>query len=101
MWGNNAPTFGAASDGDGDRNMILGTHFFITPSDSVAMIAANAKACIPYFKDGLKVSGVLQSSCMITLVHGCSPCSWECRPSSNLDSLCMGMWRARDHPRRF
>ncbi|CAM6106449.1 unnamed protein product [Calypogeia fissa] len=53
MYGNNAPDFGAASDGDGDRNMILGNHFFITPSDSVAIIAANAKA-IPYFKSGLK-----------------------------------------------
>jgi phosphoglucomutase len=46
--------FGAASDGDGDRNMILGKDFFITPSDSVAMIAANAQECIPYFKGGLK-----------------------------------------------
>ena len=55
MWGAGAPTFGAASDGDGDRNMILGTKFFITPSDSVAMIAANAQACIPYYKAGLKV----------------------------------------------
>ena len=54
MWGNDAPDFGAASDGDGDRNMILGNHFFITPSDSVAMIAANAQQCIPYFKSGLK-----------------------------------------------
>ena len=54
MWADNAPQFGAASDGDGDRNMILGDHFFITPSDSVAMIAANADA-IPYFKSGLKV----------------------------------------------
>jgi len=51
--------FGAASDGDGDRNMILGKDFFITPSDSVAMIAANAQECIPYFKDGLK--GVARS----------------------------------------
>ena len=45
MWGSDAPNFGAASDGDGDRNMILGKSFFITPSDSVAMIAANAQAC--------------------------------------------------------
>jgi len=51
--------FGAASDGDGDRNMILGKDFFITPSDSVAMIAANAQECIPYFKGGLK--GVARS----------------------------------------
>jgi phosphoglucomutase len=42
--------FAAASDGDGDRNMILGRRFFVTPSDSLAIIAANAKTCIPYFK---------------------------------------------------
>ncbi len=39
---NPAPDFGAASDGDGDRNMILGRHFFVNPSDSLAIIAANA-----------------------------------------------------------
>jgi len=59
MFGTNAPAFGAASDGDGDRNMILGDHFFVTPSDSVAIIAANAQASIPYFKSGLK--GVARS----------------------------------------
>lgn len=59
MWGEGAPDFGAASDGDGDRNMILGNKFFITPSDSVAMIAANAQAAIPYFSGGLK--GVARS----------------------------------------
>jgi phosphoglucomutase len=58
MWGEKAPNFGAASDGDGDRNMILGDHFFANPSDSVAMIAANYQA-IPYYKDGLK--GVARS----------------------------------------
>lgn len=42
------PTFGAAADGDADRNMILGANFFVTPSDSLAVIAANAD-CIPYF----------------------------------------------------
>ncbi len=51
----NAPVLGAASDGDGDRNMILGKQFFVNPSDSLAIIAANAQACIPYFKGGLKV----------------------------------------------
>ncbi|KAF4348140.1 hypothetical protein F8388_022331, partial [Cannabis sativa] len=40
MYGDNGPDFGAASDGDGDRNMILGKGFFITPSDSVAIIAS-------------------------------------------------------------
>ncbi|XP_072047752.1 phosphoglucomutase-1-like [Amphiura filiformis] len=52
--------FGAAFDGDGDRNMILGLNgFFVTPSDSVAVIAANAK-CIPYFATG-KVKGLSRS----------------------------------------
>ncbi|XP_058769745.1 phosphoglucomutase, chloroplastic [Vicia villosa] len=54
MYAENGPDFGAASDGDGDRNMILGTSFFVTPSDSVAVIAANAKEAIPYFKDSVK-----------------------------------------------
>uniref|UniRef100_A0A8C8G793 Phosphoglucomutase 1 n=1 Tax=Oncorhynchus tshawytscha TaxID=74940 RepID=A0A8C8G793_ONCTS len=46
---------GAAFDGDGDRNMVLGKHgFFVNPSDSVAIIAANI-TCIPYFqKTGVK-----------------------------------------------
>lgn len=47
------PDFGAACDGDADRNMIVGKKFFVTPSDSVAIIAANYKA-IPYFAGGLK-----------------------------------------------
>ena len=43
--------FGAAFDGDGDRNMILGQNaFFVTPCDSLAVIAANCKEFIPYFK---------------------------------------------------
>jgi phosphoglucomutase len=42
MFGPDAPDFGAASDGDGDRNMVLGRHFFVTPSDSLAVILANA-----------------------------------------------------------
>ncbi|XP_019093328.1 PREDICTED: probable phosphoglucomutase, cytoplasmic 2 [Camelina sativa] len=53
------PEFGAAADGDADRNMILGKRFFVTPSDSVAIIAANAVAAIPYFSSGLK--GVARS----------------------------------------
>ena len=46
-------TFGAASDGDGDRNMIIGKGVFVTPSDSVAIIA-DWSHVIPYFKSGLK-----------------------------------------------
>ncbi|CAM6117754.1 unnamed protein product [Calypogeia fissa] len=53
------PEFGAAADGDADRNMILGKKFFVTPSDSVAIIAANAVGSIPYFSGGLK--GVARS----------------------------------------
>mgnify|MGYP007067660208 FL=1 len=47
--------------------MILGNHFFITPSDSVAMIAANAQAAIPYFKSGPKV-GVFMAMVLGTSV---------------------------------
>jgi phosphoglucomutase len=49
------PSFGAAADGDGDRNMIIGSKFFVSPSDSLAVIAANANV-IPFFKaqGGLK-----------------------------------------------
>lgn len=57
-YGTLAPDFAAASDGDGDRNMILGNHFFVTPSDSLALIAANAKL-IPAYAKGL--SGVARS----------------------------------------
>ncbi|WP_295433182.1 alpha-D-glucose phosphate-specific phosphoglucomutase [uncultured Thiodictyon sp.] len=45
--------FGAASDGDGDRNMILGKEFFVTPSDSLAVLAANAHLT-PGYKDGIR-----------------------------------------------
>lgn len=48
-----APDFGAACDGDADRNMILGKNFFVTPSDSVAIITANYKR-IPYLSGGIK-----------------------------------------------
>ncbi|MBD0336789.1 MAG: alpha-D-glucose phosphate-specific phosphoglucomutase [Cyanobacteria bacterium Co-bin13] len=53
LFGDNAPDFGAASDGDGDRNMILGRHFFVTPSDSLAVLAANAHL-VPGYRNGLK-----------------------------------------------
>ncbi|KAL1219825.1 Phosphoglucomutase [Cardamine amara subsp. amara] len=54
MYRDDGPDFGAASDGDGDRNMVLGNKFFVTPSDSVAIIAANAQEAIPYFRAGPK-----------------------------------------------
>ncbi|MGK7889144.1 MAG: alpha-D-glucose phosphate-specific phosphoglucomutase [Leptolyngbyaceae cyanobacterium] len=54
----NAPDFGAASDGDGDRNMIVGNNFFVTPSDSLAVLAANA-TLVPGYKGGL--AGIARS----------------------------------------
>ena len=53
MMGPDAPDFGAASDGDGDRNLIIGKHRFITPSDSLALLAANAHLA-PGYAGGLK-----------------------------------------------
>jgi len=56
--GDSAPDFGAASDGDGDRNMILGKNFFVTPSDSLAVLAANA-TLVPAYAGG--IAGVARS----------------------------------------
>lgn len=58
LFGDAAPDFGAASDGDGDRNMILGRRFFVTPSDSLAVMAANA-TLVPGYARGL--AGVARS----------------------------------------
>jgi len=53
MMAADAPDFGAASDGDGDRNLIIGKGIFVTPSDSLALLAANAHLA-PGYKAGLK-----------------------------------------------
>jgi phosphoglucomutase len=58
MWGDAAPDFGAASDGDGDRNMILGPRCFVTPSDSLAVLASHATLA-PGYAHGLR--GVARS----------------------------------------
>ena len=50
LFRDDGPDFGAASDGDGDRNMILGRQFFVTPSDSLAVLAANATVAPGYAK---------------------------------------------------
>src|SRR5690606_19511968 len=52
------PDFGAASDGDGDRNLIIGKNRFVTPSDSLAILAANAHLA-PGYKDG--IAGIARS----------------------------------------
>ena len=56
--GNNALDFAAASDGDGDRNMILGKNCFVVPSDSLAILAANA-TLFPAYQNG--IPGVARS----------------------------------------
>jgi phosphoglucomutase len=58
MMAEGAPDFGAASDGDGDRNLIIGKGIFVTPSDSLALLAANAHLA-PGYKDGL--AGIARS----------------------------------------
>jgi phosphoglucomutase len=54
-----APDLGAACDGDGDRNMILGRDFYVSPGDSLAVIAEHARACIPGCGRGL--TGIARS----------------------------------------
>jgi phosphoglucomutase len=58
VFGPDAPDFGAASDGDGDRNMVLGKRFFVNPSDSLAVIASNATLA-PGYASGL--AGIARS----------------------------------------
>lgn len=58
MYGDNAPDFGAASDGDGDRNMVVGPHQYVTPSDSLAVLTAHAHRAPAYAKG---LAGVARS----------------------------------------
>ena len=58
MFGDDAPQFGAASDGDGDRYIVLGPNQYVSPSDSLAIIAANAHLA-PGYSDG--ISGIARS----------------------------------------
>ena len=58
MMSKDAPDFGAASDGDGDRNLIIGRSIFVTPSDSLALLAANAHLAPGY---GKGIAGIARS----------------------------------------
>ncbi len=60
--GENAVSFAAASDGDGDRNMILGRNFFVTPSDSLAVMAANAHLIKGYKQGAVGVARSMPTS---------------------------------------
>ncbi len=66
MFSDQAADFGAANDGDGDRNMILGKKFFVTPSDSLAILTDNFKL-IPAYKNG--IYGVAKSAATSTAVE--------------------------------
>ena len=66
MFSDNATDFGAANDGDGDRNMILGKSFFVTPNDSLAIITDNFSV-VPYYKNG--IYGVAKSAATSTAVE--------------------------------
>lgn len=68
MMSKNAPDFGAASDGDGDRNLIIGRGQFVTPSDSVAMLAANAHLAPGYAKGLAGVARSMPTSAAIDRV---------------------------------
>jgi len=68
MSGPDAPDFGAASDGDGDRNMILGRDMYVTPSDSVAILAANARVVPGYAKGLAGVARSMPTSCALDRV---------------------------------
>jgi len=71
MSGAGAADFGAASDGDGDRNMIVGRDFIVTPSDSLAVLAANA-ALVPGYAAGL--AGVARS---MPTIGSSRPCAMK------------------------
>lgn len=68
MHGPDAPDFGAASDGDGDRNMIVGRDCYVTPSDSLAVLAANAHLA-PGYAGGLNgIARSMPTSCAVDRV---------------------------------
>jgi phosphoglucomutase len=63
-----APDFGAASDGDGDRNLIIGRGLYVTPSDSLAVLAANAQLAPAYAKGLSGVARSMPTSCAVDKV---------------------------------
>jgi phosphoglucomutase len=59
MYGEDAPNLGAACDGDGDRNLVVGRGMFVSPGDSLAVIAEHASRAIPGYRQGL--NGIARS----------------------------------------
>lgn len=68
MMSKGGPDFGAASDGDGDRNLIIGKNQFVTPSDSLALLAANAHLAPGYSKGLAGVARSMPTSCAVDRV---------------------------------
>ena len=68
MMSKGGPDFGAASDGDGDRNLIIGKNQFVTPSDSLALLAANAHLAPGYAKGLAGVARSMPTSCAVDRV---------------------------------
>ncbi len=68
MMSPSGPDFGAASDGDGDRNLIIGKNQFVTPSDSLALLAANAHLAPGYAKGLVGVARSMPTSCAVDRV---------------------------------
>ncbi|WP_047395613.1 alpha-D-glucose phosphate-specific phosphoglucomutase [Chitinibacter sp. ZOR0017] len=68
MFAADAPDFGAASDGDADRNMIVGRQFIVTPSDSLAVMAANATQVKGYAGGIAGVARSMPTSCAVDAV---------------------------------
>jgi phosphoglucomutase len=84
MMGPDAPDFGAASDGDGDRNMIVGRGAYVTPSDSLALLAANAHLALGYAKGLAGVARSMPTSAAVDRVADClgipcyeTPTGWK------------------------
>lgn len=82
--GGKGPDFGAASDGDGDRNLIVGRGIYVTPSDSLAVIAANATLAQGYARGIAGVARSMPTSCAADLVakkmkinHFETPTGWK------------------------
>ncbi len=70
MMSKDGPDFGAASDGDGDRNLIIGRNQFVTPSDSLALLAANAHLAPGYARGLAGVARSMPTSCAVDRVAG-------------------------------
>lgn len=84
MMGEDAPDFGAASDGDGDRNMVVGRGIYVSPSDSLAVLAANAHLAPAYAKGLAGVARSMPTSAAVDRVAaalgiGCfeTPTGWK------------------------